>query len=267
MSRRGITLLELLSVLGILSLLMGLLAPTLAGAREAAWRAACLSNVRQVGMANIFYAKDHQNRFVAGAPRIAAENLHRWHGARQRVGEPFDPARGDLTPYLDSPSADEGVRACPAFDATLDELRASGMGFEFGAGGYGYNNAFVGVERALDAAGVWRVRTDETGSLTHRFAQPVRTIAFADAAFTGRERLIEYSFIEPRFWPDSPAFRPDPSMHFRHAERANIAWLDGHASGEARTFSWEGWFSRLDARRVGLGWTGGEDSNALFDYD
>lgn len=267
---RGMTLVELLSVLGIVSVLLGLLAPSLAGAREAARSAACASNVRQVTLANLYYARDHDGRFVAGAARIATENLARWHGARDSTGEAFDPARGALTPYMAGSGASAALRACPTFAGTLEELAEAGLGFEAGAGGYGYNNAFVGVDR-VRIAGVWQVRTDEVGARSARVVEPARTIAFADSAFTGRDRLIEYSFLEPRFWPDAPEFRPDPSMHFRHGAsadgRATVGWLDGHVSSEAMTWSWAGWSSRLDAGASGLGWTGETDDNALFDLD
>ena len=47
-SPRGFTLIELLVVIAILAILAALLLPSLASAREKGWRAACLSNLRQV---------------------------------------------------------------------------------------------------------------------------------------------------------------------------------------------------------------------------
>ena len=64
--RRAFTLVELLVVIGVIAVLIGILLPTLARAREAAWRAACLSNLRQVGMAMRFYADTNRDQVPLG---------------------------------------------------------------------------------------------------------------------------------------------------------------------------------------------------------
>jgi prepilin-type N-terminal cleavage/methylation domain-containing protein/prepilin-type processing-associated H-X9-DG protein len=63
--RAAFTLVELLIVIGIIAVLMALLLTGVARARQHANRAACLSNLRQIGMALIAYAVDNENSFPA----------------------------------------------------------------------------------------------------------------------------------------------------------------------------------------------------------
>src|SRR6185369_3037557 len=54
--RRAFTLIELLVVVGIIAVLIGILLPVLARARESSRRTSCLSSLRQLGQGLVMYA-------------------------------------------------------------------------------------------------------------------------------------------------------------------------------------------------------------------
>lgn len=258
--RSAITLIELTVTVGVIALLVSILLPSLSAARDAARQTACRSNLHQIAITNTYYADDNDGAFVPGAANFRA-NLDRWHGRRDRTNRPFDPARGPLQPYF---GGDGGIRDCPSFDAVA--IAEQSGGFERGSGGYGYNNAYLGVRLTGMGDGVYVVADDRTGVRMHLIRRPAETLMFADTAFA-RDRLIEYGFAEPRFHLQYPDARMDPSIHFRHGDQANVAWSDAHVGPRYRTFTWTSGLYRGDPDRLGLGWFGDRDDNSAFDLD
>lgn len=257
-SRSGFTLLELLVAVAIIALLVAVLLPGLAAARGQAKSTVCRSNIRQIMSANEYYAQENEGLYIPGAADFLS-NLHRWHGSRDELNEAFDSSRGPLAIYL-GPGGE--IRRCPTFDSI--EVADQAGGFERGNGGYGYNNAYIGVNLMRFSGGIYRVATDLVGVDRDQVTRPVETVMFTDSAFA-RDTLIEYSFAEPRFHPQMSSFRADPSIHFRHRDLANVGWCDGHVDAQRRTFTHSSGLYKGDPKRWNLGWFGERDDNSLFD--
>jgi prepilin-type N-terminal cleavage/methylation domain-containing protein/prepilin-type processing-associated H-X9-DG protein len=135
MRRRGFTLIELLVVIAIIAILAAILFPVFARAREKARQTACVSNLKQIGLASLMYAQDYDER-------TAGLRQYTWGTA------PIGPwgvgngcwlcpmCSGDLDPYTKNTQ----LYLCPS---TATAQGAGGHG-----GSYGYNCAVNGIKLA-----------------------------------------------------------------------------------------------------------------------
>jgi len=262
-SKKAFTLVELLVVIAIIALLMSILMPTLAAARAQGEAVVCKSNIRQLILANIGYSDENDGFCVPAASDMYAggKNLHRWHGVRDSRDEPFDPLRGPLVGYL----ADGKVKECPG---KVGFVKDSNTSFEQGCGGYGYNMTYIGSRMWSDG---YTRRAYETTTKDCEVRQPAQTLMFADCAMSLENgSYIEYSFAEPpHFVMNGQLFTgmyASPSIHFRHRDRANIGWADGHTdSRQMAEFKGKNAYG-VDSADMKLGWFEPID-NTPFDLE
>jgi len=231
--RTGFTLIELLVVIAIIGILTAMIFPVFARAREAARKATCLSNLKQLSLAMLMYADDNDGGYVAAD---SPDTLQRWHGARLSTDDPFTPEWGPLWSYYGS----KGLKHCPSL-APTDRQPCFGAG-DRGTGGYGYNAQYVGGSPVFVRGGD-TLEADLAAMCTpakeFMIADPAQTVMLTDTAFLdGEGYLYEYSSCEAPIGEAASAHMPcpcnlNPSTHFRHNGRANVAFCDGHVQSMA----------------------------------
>src|SRR5688572_11082762 len=133
MRRRAFTLIELLVVIAIIATLAAILFPVFAQAREAARKASCQSNLKQIGTAAQMYGQDYDETYPGGWNQNPS---HPQGGGDQMwriVLQPYIQKYGNASNVYDS-SGNFGVYWCPS---------TPGSTSTYGPSSYGYN-AFGG---------------------------------------------------------------------------------------------------------------------------
>lgn len=196
----GFTLIELLVVIAVIALLIAILLPALAAARESGKRIECMSNVRQIGLAFAMYTNESDDTFPVYA-----------------VGSISDPytwayflIQGSYVPNVGT------FYSCPSMKPTYSQFLNTAVRYTH----YGYNFRGIGSNAFV------------TGTLSGPPARnvdikkPTHTIVLGDVADAvhlnqGRYSIVN-EFVSAGAWGVVDA---------RHNRSANMLWADGHASG------------------------------------
>jgi prepilin-type N-terminal cleavage/methylation domain-containing protein/prepilin-type processing-associated H-X9-DG protein len=210
------TLVELLVVIGILGILAALLLPVLARSKATAQRTECSSNLRQFALATQMYWADNNGtcfRWMTGPTNGGMLYWFGWLGPGPEGQRPFDVSSGVLFSYLGRGK----VRLCPSLNYALAQFKLKADG---AACGYGYNLYLSAT------AGKPPLSIDEL----HR---PANTGLFADAAQVNDFQAPaskNHPLLEEWYYVDAETNYPNG--HFRHTQKASVAYCDGHVDAE-----------------------------------
>jgi len=210
------TLVELLVVIGIIAVMISLLLPALAAARDAANRAACLSNLKQIGIAIHTYADDNQGKIPYGPtapPMLTPSDLYPVTGAPTSLISLSNGAPVGLGLLLGQYLAtDPRVLFCPGVDQpTNTDAQLANVGLHQAQCSYYYRHGSV---------------TSATVS-----AQPAEQIQLANLGQNRNNRPIVALVIDTQFLagPGFNSFGIYTSTN-HSLKWCNVLYSDGHAT-------------------------------------
>lgn len=215
-NRAGFTLVELLVTIAIIAVLAAILLPTLSRSKMAARRAQCASNLRQLALATRMYWDENNDACFPYVTGMTNGGVLYWFGWIQDGAEgqrAFDITQSALFPHLRA----KGAEQCPSLDTLFSQFKAKAIGAAYG---YGYNLHLSSMP-GQSPVKISAIRNPGQLAL---FADAAQVNTWQAPASRENPMLEEWYYIDENL--------SQPNGHFRHEQRANVAFCDGHVDTE-----------------------------------
>ena len=221
----GLSLVEILVVISILSILLSILLPSLNTTRQQAKRILCCNNLRQMVIsANTYSAfyDDHypiayQTEQINGTPHFLSWDFNTWKDWSEP--EPIEHVEPGL---LWMGKTIDKIQQCPVF-------QGSANWFDDPYTGYNYNTSFIGLNETsipFNSAKITEVHS------------PTETAIFGDGEYTeGANKFMRAPFSNPRDASFSDTGRYAGVQGFRHLQTTNVAFCDGHVDSQHEIYT------------------------------
>jgi len=210
---KGFTLVELLVVMAIITVLLGVLLPSISRSRQQAQFILCLNNLRQMSIAAVNYT-------------LANNAYYPLAYYTQKVGKVRYYYTWDFTTYKDwsvTPPKEiiepgilwqkvtiEKVQQCPSFKGSANWLTDTYTG-------YNYNTSYIGMDET-----VWPYNSVRTAKVK----RPSETVIFGDGQWeNGANKFMRAPWKSKG---DTFQNRIAGTQGYRHLGKTNAAFCDGH---------------------------------------